>query len=182
MLLPSCYYWYKSNKHKVVCRADLRLLGAIRKTVSPSGITNERMKRICPCFTPPRIALAESARETCLFRGLLCFQNGFFYLEQETLQHSHYMIWLIYVERATAPHYNTFFFHSRWPNSKTKMNSSLRARGPPGFSGDVKLAKSLWQEQYLKEWQIVCVCVCVCVCACVRAWVSECQADLSSGS
>ncbi len=51
----------------------------------------ERMKRICPCFTPSRIALAESARET-LFRSLICFQLFFFCLEQATFQHSRYMI------------------------------------------------------------------------------------------
>ncbi len=142
MLLPSCYYWYKSNKHKVVCRADLRLLGAIRKTVSPGGITNERMKRICPCFTPPRIALAESARETCLFRGSLCFQTVFFCLEQETLQHSHYMIWLIYVERATAPHYNTFFFQI----PKLKWIHLWEQGGPLVFRG-----MSNWQSLYGKS-------------------------------
>ncbi len=43
--------------------ADPRLLGALRKTVSGGG-GREWMRRICPCFTPSRIALVESARET----------------------------------------------------------------------------------------------------------------------
>ncbi len=31
-----------------------------------------------------------------LFRGSVCFQHVFFSLEQETLWHSRYMIWLIF--------------------------------------------------------------------------------------
>ncbi len=42
--------------------ADPRLLGALRKTVSGGGGGLGWMRRICPCFTPSRIALAESAR------------------------------------------------------------------------------------------------------------------------
>ncbi len=42
--------------------ADPRLLGALCKTVGGGGW--EWMRRICPCFTPSRFALAESARET----------------------------------------------------------------------------------------------------------------------
>ncbi len=38
----------------------------------------EWMKRICPCFTPSRIALAEGARETVSLRGML--STRFFYL------------------------------------------------------------------------------------------------------
>ncbi len=58
----------------------------------------EWMKRICPCFTPSRIALTESARETSLPRlgTLSTFNYIFFSLEQETVQHLRYMIWLIF--------------------------------------------------------------------------------------
>ncbi len=41
--------------------ADPRLMGALRKTGGGGGGV---VKRICPCFTPSRIALTESARET----------------------------------------------------------------------------------------------------------------------
>ncbi len=73
--------------------ADPRLLGALRKTVSPpggggGGGVEEWMKRICPCYTPSRIALAEGARETVSLR--VSFQLVFFYLfiflfKQETV-------------------------------------------------------------------------------------------------
>ncbi len=51
------------------------------------------MKCICPCFTPPWIALVESARETVSHPRLAMLSNCCFSLEQEALQHSHYMIW-----------------------------------------------------------------------------------------
>ncbi len=49
-----------------VASADPRLLGALRKTVSPAGGggaggLKEWMKRICLCFTLSRITLMESA-------------------------------------------------------------------------------------------------------------------------
>ncbi len=45
------------------------------------------MKRICPCSTPSRIALAEGARETVSLRGRLSarFFFFFFFLKQETV-------------------------------------------------------------------------------------------------
>ncbi len=49
------------------------------------------MKCICPCFTPSRIALAEGARETVSLRGTLS-ARFFFFLKQETVQHSRYNI------------------------------------------------------------------------------------------
>ncbi len=70
-----------------VCSADPRLLGALRKTVSlPGGggggggrCVEEWMKRICPCFTPSRIALAEGARETVSLHGMLSSRFFFFF-------------------------------------------------------------------------------------------------------
>ncbi len=40
------------------------------------------------CFTPSRITLTESAH---FFHGSMCIR-----LKQETVRHSHYMIWLIF--------------------------------------------------------------------------------------
>ncbi len=76
----------------VANRADPRLLGALRKTVSPAGGVlggvEGWMKRICPCYTPSRIALAEGARETVSLRGKL----SIFFFKQETVWHSRYKI------------------------------------------------------------------------------------------
>ncbi len=77
--------------------ADPRFLGALRKTVSPAvgggGLgVEEWMKRICPCYTPSRIALAEGARETVSLRGKLSTRFFFFFFKQETVWHSRYKI------------------------------------------------------------------------------------------
>ncbi len=64
------------SKRSITGSADPRLMGALRKTVSPAGGrggggVEEWMQRICLCFTPSRIALAEGARETVSLRGKL---------------------------------------------------------------------------------------------------------------
>ncbi len=51
----------------------------------------------------------ENARETVSLT-MLSVSTCFFSLEQETLWHSRYMIWQIFMERATAPHYNKLSF------------------------------------------------------------------------
>ncbi len=69
------------------------------------------MKRICPCFTPSRIALAEGARET-----------GFLHRERDSHR----------IKR------NDHFMFSQQPaksKNETKIKTSLRARGPTGVSG-----------------------------------------------
>ncbi len=68
--------------------ADPRLLGALRKTVSPGGGMKELMKRIFPRFTPSRITLMESTRETVSLSRFVFF----FCLVQETVRRSRYMI------------------------------------------------------------------------------------------
>ncbi len=76
-----------------------RLLGALCKTVSTGGVRvvmNKWVKCICLCFTPSRVTLAESARETVFLPRLAMLSARFFCLEQETLRHSRYMIWLIF--------------------------------------------------------------------------------------
>ncbi len=103
--------------------ADPRLLGALRKTVSPAGGVwggggvwlgwgvEKWMKRICPRFTPSQIALAEGARDTVSLRGML---STFFFLKQETVRHSRYKIF--YIESVTA-HRIKRNDHSRFHNS-----------------------------------------------------------------
>ncbi len=123
-----------------VNRADPRLLRALRKTVSTGGeVRNEWMKRICLCFTPPWIRLAESARETVSLPRLAMLSTCFFRLEQETLGHSRYKIWLIfYVER--RQHRITINYHScchsRLAKFKTKPKwNYLWEQGPLVFRG-----------------------------------------------
>ncbi len=64
--------------------------GALRKTVLTGydDMMNEWMKHICPCFTQPRIALAESARgrhsrNSVSSAARYAFNPFFFSLEQE---------------------------------------------------------------------------------------------------
>ncbi len=107
--------------------ADPRLLGALRKTVSPAGGGGggfeEWMKCICPCYTPSRIALAEGARETVSLRGMLSARFFFFFFFQtrdcttSTLQD-------FYIESVTAHRIkrnDLSCFHNSWPNSKSKL-------------------------------------------------------------
>ncbi len=74
--------------------ANPRLLGALRKTVLPGGLRmkdEKLMKCICPCFTPSRIALAESAHESSLpWLGTLIFI--FCVLWNRLYDDLHYMI------------------------------------------------------------------------------------------
>ncbi len=50
----------------------------------------EWMKRICPCFTPSRIALMESARETVSLPRLVKLSTLFFFLvSSKTLYNIH---------------------------------------------------------------------------------------------
>ncbi len=61
------------------------------------------MKRFCPCFTPSRIALAESFRETVSLPRLAMLSTHFFSLEQETfLIFTLHDLTDFYVERTTA--------------------------------------------------------------------------------
>ncbi len=60
------------------------------------------MKRICPCYTLSRIALAEGARETVSLRGKLSTRFFFFFLK-ERLYDIHVTRFL-HRERDSAPH------------------------------------------------------------------------------
>ncbi len=70
--------------------------GPYAKLCRWGGVVEEWMKRICPCLTPSRIALAEGARETVSLRGTLStlffFFFFFFFFKQETVRHSRYKI------------------------------------------------------------------------------------------
>ncbi len=59
------------------------------------------MKRICPCYTPSRIALAQGARETVSLRGKL--STRFFFFLNKRLYDIHVTRFL-HRERDSAPH------------------------------------------------------------------------------
>ncbi len=61
------------------------------------------MKRICPCYTPSRIALAEGARETVSLRGKLSTRFFFFFFFYKRLYDIHVTRFL-HRERDSAPH------------------------------------------------------------------------------
>ncbi len=102
----------------VLGSADPRLLGALRKTVLPG--VEEWMNRICPCFTPSRIALAEGARETVSLGGTLSTRFFFFQTRDCTIS----TLQDFYIESMTA-HRSKIndhsCFHNSWPNSKSKL-------------------------------------------------------------
>ncbi len=80
------------------------------------------MKRICLCFTPSRIALAEGTRETVSLRGTLstCFFLGFF----QTRDCTTFTLQDFYIESVTAHRIKIndhSCFHNSWPNSKSKL-------------------------------------------------------------
>ncbi len=111
----------------------------------------EWMKRICPCFTPSRIALAESARETIIFPRLGKLSTRFFFFKVRARDCTTFTLHDLadfYVESVTAHRIKRndhSCFHNRWPKSKTKLKlkTSLRARGPPGVSGALRSLRIL---------------------------------------
>ncbi len=116
-----------------------------------AGGLKEWMKRICLCFTPSRITLIESARETVSS----AVQVFFFCLMQETVRCSRYIILLsFYVERETAHRIKIIYhscFHNHWPTSKTKLSENLfESKGAPWcFVGPTLLAYSAYREDRL---------------------------------
>ncbi len=76
------------------------------------------MKRICPCFTPSRIALAEGARETVSLRGT------FFFFFLQTRDCTTFTLQDFYIESVKAHRIKIndhSCFHNSWPNSKSKL-------------------------------------------------------------
>ncbi len=66
------------------------------------GARKEWMKRICPCFTPSRIALTESARET-VSSAARTLSTSFFFSQTRDCTTLHDLT-DFYVERVTAHH------------------------------------------------------------------------------
>ncbi len=82
------------------------------------------MKRICPCFTPSRIALAEGAREAISLRGTLS-TRFFFVVFSQTGDCTTFTLQDFYIESVTVHRIKRndhSCFHNSWPNSKTKLN------------------------------------------------------------
>ncbi len=110
------------------------------------------MKRICPCFTPSRIALAEGARETVSLHGTLSIRFFFFF---QTRDWTTFTLQDFYIESVTAHRIKRndhSCFHKQLAKFKieTKIKTSLRARGPPGVSGGpMQPAYSAYREDRL---------------------------------
>ncbi len=73
------------------------------------------MKRICPCFTPSRIVLAESARESVSSVARYAFNLFFFSQARDFMKFTLYDFTDFYVERGDSPyiklaHYNKLAF------------------------------------------------------------------------
>ncbi len=113
------------------------------------------MKRICPCFTPSRITLAEGARETVSLGGTLSTQTRDcttftlqdFYIESET------------AHRIKINYYSCF--HNSWPNSKTKLK--LKHLWEQGcFGGPMQPVYSAYREDrlciYMWFWLLLLIC------------------------
>ncbi len=61
------------------------------------------MKRICPCFTPSQITLAEGAREAVSLHGTLSTRFIFIFFSNKRLYDIHVTRFL-HRERDSAPH------------------------------------------------------------------------------
>ncbi len=87
----------------------------------------EWMKRICPCFTPSRIALMESTRETVSLSWLGTLSTRFLFFFVRARDCSTFTLHDLadfYVESVTVHCIKIndhSCFHNRWPNSKTKL-------------------------------------------------------------
>ncbi len=73
----------------------------MQNCVGGEGEVEEWMKRICPCFTPSRIVLAEGAREIVYLRGTL--STRFFFFSNKRLYDIHVTRFL-HRERDSTPH------------------------------------------------------------------------------
>ncbi len=114
-------------------------------------LVEEWMKRICPCFTPSRIALAEGARETVSLRGTLStrFFFFFFFLTRDcrTFTLQDFDIESVTAHRIKRNDHSCF--HNSWPNSKTKLKLKhlFESKGAPG--GPMQPAYSAYSEDRL---------------------------------
>ncbi len=115
--------------------------------VGGGGGVEEWMKRICPCYTPSRIALAEGARETVSLRGTL--STRFFF--SQTRDCTTFTLQDFYIESVTAHSIKIndhSCFHNSWPNSKneTKIKNIFESKGAPWcFGGPMQAAYSAYR-------------------------------------
>ncbi len=168
---PNKIFEIKINKCNIQCilgSAAPSRLGALytKHTVLPAGGgegnlgfgMKEWRKRICPCFTPSRIALTDSSRETVSLPQFFVF----FCLMQETVRHSRYMIWrTFYVERVTAHHIKITIIHffitagqlQKWNQSE----NIFETKGAPWcFGVPAQLAYSAYRADRLWLWEMKC--------------------------
>ncbi len=110
----------------------------------------EWMKRICPCFTPSRIALAESVRETVSLPRIGTLSTLFFCLEPWSTDCTTFTLHDLtdfYVESVTAHHIKINDHSCFQPLAKlkneTKIKTSLKARVPLVFLGALRSLRVL---------------------------------------
>ncbi len=98
----------------VKARAEPRLLGALRKTVSAVGVMNWLWMNEWNAFVRvslrPESCSRKALENHCLFHGLLCFQPIFLSRARDFTTFTLHDLTDFYVERATAPHYNKLSF------------------------------------------------------------------------
>ncbi len=111
------------------------------------------MKRICPCFTPSRIALAEGARETVSLRGTF---NSFFFVFSQTRDCTTFTLHYLtdfYVDRVTAHRIKETIIHvfTTAQNSKTtlKLNHLWEQGGPTQLAYSAYREDRLWPCPYM---------------------------------
>ncbi len=98
----------------------------------------EWMKRTCPCFTPLRIALTESARETVSLPRLAMLSTRFFlFRTRDFTTFTLHDFTDFCIERPTAPRYYKLSFISAGQIQKL-WTLALWARVPPRVSGALR--------------------------------------------
>ncbi len=107
------------------------------------------------CFTPSWIVLTESARETVPLPRLGTLSTLIFLVRaRDCLTFMLHDLADVYVESVTAHRIKRndhSCFHSRWPNSKTKLKLKhlWEQGGPWCFGGPTQLAYSAYREDRL---------------------------------
>ncbi len=124
----------------ILVSADPRLLGALCKTVSPAGgrggCWGMDETHLSVLHSVSNRARGRRSRNSISSR--YAFSSFFFFSQTRDCTTS--TLQDFYIESVTAHRIKIndhSCFHNSWPNSKikTKIKTSLRARGPPGVSG-----------------------------------------------
>ncbi len=152
---PNKIFEIQINKCNIQCilgSAAPSRLGALHKTycvVSRGGEGNlgfgmkEWRKRIIPCFTPSRIALTDSARETVSLPHFLFFLSH----ARDCTTFTLHDLTDFYVERVTAHHIKitiiNFFITAGQLQKWNQSENIFETKGAPGVSGALRSLRIL---------------------------------------